>query len=210
MYRGKYLQGYIDFSLEVIENGDDSMAEKFHDVIISVFENEIETVFDRTSAAAKAGGHVDYIEELKYLRGELQGFLNKLEDNERVRVLNEEIDRIRKLNPGAVMILDKDSMKTTPEAAKFKTALANVRNLTDRELDPEDKKVLKGRLAALELSRRNKDKDSIEQKLRDILEFISYRNIKVSLCVLPYIGEATKSIRGILNSKNIRSKYIDN
>ena len=87
---------------------------------------------------------------------------------------------------------------------KFKTALANIRQLSDRELDPEDKKVLKGRLASLELSRRNKNQDITEEKLRDVLEFISERNINVSLYVLPYLGEAAKSIRGILNSKNIR------
>lgn len=59
MYRSPYLQGYIDLSLEVIEDGDAFMAEKLHDIIISVFENEIETVFDRTSGAEKAGGHID-------------------------------------------------------------------------------------------------------------------------------------------------------
>ena len=42
MYRSPYLQGYIDLSLEVIEDGDAFMAEKLHDIIISVFENEIE------------------------------------------------------------------------------------------------------------------------------------------------------------------------
>lgn len=204
MYRSPYLQGHIDLSLEVIEDGDAFMAEKLHDIIISVFENEIETVFDRTSGAEKAGGHIDYIDELKYLRGELQGFLNKLEDKERVRVLNEEVDRIRKMDASATLIINRDCRKVTPVTEKFKTALANIRQLSDRELDPEDKKVLKGRLASLELSRRNKNKDITEEKLRDVLEFISERNINVSLYVLPYLGEAAKSIRGILNSKNIR------
>ena len=31
MYRSPYLQGYIDLSLEVIEEGDAFMAEKLHD-----------------------------------------------------------------------------------------------------------------------------------------------------------------------------------
>ena len=138
------------------------------------------------------------------LHTSLTQLLKKLEDKERVRVLNEEVDRIRKMDASATLIINRDCRKVTPVTEKFKTALANIRQLSDRELDPEDKKVLKGRLASLELSRRNKNKDITEEKLRDVLEFISERNINVSLYVLPYLGEAAKSIRGILNSKNIR------
>ena len=54
------------------------------------------------------------------------------------------------------------------------------------------------------LALKNLGIDITEEKLRDVLEFISERNINVSLYVLPYLGEAAKSIRGILNSKNIR------
>lgn len=197
LYRSTYIQGYIDLCSEAIEIGDSAIAYKLYDVIIATFENEVETIYSRYSGVAEAKGHVDYVQELTYLRGELQSYLFKIDDEERSRVLKEEVQRLCKEEGLSEKKPPNTDILTRPLAGTqdLQRVLSNIRRLPDNILEPMDKKYIKAKLAALELAKKNKNRKAIIEKIDTIIEFIADRKIEVGLSLLPYLGDSAKMVK---------------
>ena len=174
---------------EVIMSNYASTAEELVNDIISVYSNDIPNIingltlyqinfdFDAETSAT------DFIGDLRILKAKLINLKNDLEDKEKQR--KDELE-ILKIKSSGFNIYNTNTANATANAQATITLDQTIGKLVSL-LPPDEIEELEEKLAALELSMKNGDKEKSSSKKSKVLKFIADKGIDVAIGVLPYL-----------------------
>lgn len=195
------LNEYILKCSEIIQSKDIKAASDLQDKIISVYEAEIPTIFNRLDNYHHYGASspVDFIGDMIIIEAILENYKDNIEKDE--RKAERELEKLR-LQQSILTINNNNqnsslsnSSATTTLTVSIDQTIENILKIPDEVLTPAEKEELEEKLSALEVAKNSKDKGKISSKIGSVLKYIADKGIEVGIATLPYLGEISKFIQ---------------
>lgn len=189
MNKIEILEQYIERMIQTIDKYDENEAEIFIRNITSTFMNEIVNLHEGLTCYYYGVG--SYTDDLKILLSKLINYKSNLMLEKEVRDYE-----IKKLE------LEKDAFKYNESIFKdykteyidFQKTIENLYEIKEEILDFEEKQKIEDMLSTVELAQNTQNKSKAEEKITNIVNYISSKDSEVILIVLPYLGEVLKRI----------------
>lgn len=182
---------YIDKLDKAITEKDSTEAEHLVEMVIAVFENEIDNITNRLdgyshdylvlSDNCNISNQVDYIKDAKILMEKLKNYQKNLQA--RICKTSDKSQYINITND-----LQQDMQNNI--SISLEQILTDIHALSQEDLSEKDKKKLDGKLTALSVE---KTKEGKWKKVKEILKWIVDKSVEVGIAVLPYIVQTLRN-----------------
>ena len=182
------LDKYIEEATSIIERNDVKAAEDFQDLIIGVYNSEIESLktgLDNYSGGSICSGRpIDFIGDVKKLKAKLINYQENLESGLYKDIL---------MGKSSAINVNQTAHQTNENniSITFEQTMNNISSLKSEDLSDEDKDILTGKLAKMSAT---KDKSKRWETAKDILKWIADKSVSVGIAALPYIVELIKQV----------------
>ena len=186
-----FIDEYIEECNLVLDNKSTSQAKLLEDEILGVFSGEIENIRNRLDLFTNYANDdwIDYLGDISILRQKLINYKINIKEEKEKRAYDLEIAKLQQPNITAHAESHQSQKQSSNVNVNItiEQLLKQVDEISESNLNAENKETLKEYIYSLEGVKVSKDKNKFWDKTKEILRFLADKSADAAIVMLPYI-----------------------